>query len=107
MPVFELPDPLDVIKNHNMRFPLRTLRKLAVIAKAERAAGKKSPLTKRVVSLNDVAWAFIQAGIEGYEAQHGVIEVSADGPVEEEEPTPEKASARPAAKKSAPPKVKK
>jgi len=105
MPVFESPDPLDEVEPRNMRFPRRTLMKLSVIAQRERAAGKKSPLTKRVVSVNDVAWAFIESGIAAYEAQHGPIDVSAAIPDDEEAPV-QKPGARPAMKKGAPLKAK-
>ncbi|MCY1042664.1 hypothetical protein OV208_15165 [Corallococcus sp. bb12-1] len=84
MPVFDDADPLDEVITKNVRFPKRMWLQLIAIAKLERAQGKKSPLTRRGVSKNDVLWSAADALVKAYVAEHGPLTLEEMGDDEEE-----------------------
>ena len=95
MPVFDDADPMEEIIPRNVRFPKRLWLKLSAIAKLERAKGKKSPLTRRGVSGNDVLWSAADSLVKAYEMENGPLTL---GELDDEGEAP---SAAPAKRKPA------
>ncbi|NOJ91964.1 hypothetical protein HMI51_03250 [Corallococcus coralloides] len=103
MPVFDDTDPMDEIVPRNVRFPKRLWLKLTAIAKLEKSKGKKSPLTRRGVSGNDVLWSAADSLVRAYEAENGPLVLGEmddeEGEVPPAEPVKRKSPGRPPKKK--------
>ncbi|RKH12784.1 hypothetical protein D7V97_07390 [Corallococcus sp. CA053C] len=94
---------MDEITPRNVRFPKRMWLQLTAIAKREKVQGKKSPLTRRGVSANDVLWSAADSLVKAYVAEHGPLVLEGmeedDGEPASAEPVKKRAPGRPPKKK--------